>query len=236
MGEEGEAWGAEASDHAEGRLVGSRSALASLGSKASASMQGMDVGRWTFGDGVLIFNRCGGKQVGRVRCRSLKPALTSTARLKREAVMSEEIISSKPVTRQRRKGRRPPEDGEVGIRYGNRNYIRSPDQALIAKKEKWHFVVLPTFTNEGWMNFKLYLDKKKVRKNMWGLGFYRGQFTRTHDLGVLKEHNPEMVEWALEKARRYAAGELAHKPEQGTPVVYRKGKGWFVIKKASING
>lgn len=144
--------------------------------------------------------------------------------------MSEEIDNPTGNTGQRRKGRRKPVDGEIGIRYGSRNYIRNPGQSLISKKGKWHLVACPSRNKDGWHNFKVYRHEYKVVKNMWGIGLKNGAMARTKDWCLLSEYHPDVADWALEQAKLYAAGKLELRKEEGRWVIYRQGKGWMLYK------
>jgi hypothetical protein len=130
----------------------------------------------------------------------------------------------------RPKGRRKPNDGEIGIRYGNRNYIRTPGQALVAKKGKWHLVACPSRDRDGWNNFKLYLHERKALKNMFGLGFGKGAFAPSRDYGLLNDYYPDVVPWVNEQAKLYADGKLPLRKEEGRLVIYQQGKGWMLYK------
>lgn len=150
--------------------------------------------------------------------------------------MSDELVTRAGNKRQRPKGRRMPVDGEIGVRYGNRNFIRAPDQALIARQGTWHLVIAPTYTRDGWMSFKLYSNVAKVRKNLWKLSFRHAALTANSDLDILTQYHPDMLDWVTEQANRYAQGLLPHKPELGKAVIYRKGKGWQIIKRRKSDG
>ena len=144
-----------------------------------------------------------------------------------DVAMADEALARRP------RGRRMPKDGEIGIRYGNRNYIRTPDQALVAKKGKWHLVAVPSRNKDGWCNFKLYLHERKALKNMFGLGFRKGVFVQSRDYGLLNDYYLDVVPWAIEQAKMYEDGKLVHSKEEGRLVIYRLGKGWSLYKGKS---
>lgn len=144
--------------------------------------------------------------------------------------MSDEIDSPTVETGQRPRGRRKPVDGEIGIRYGSRNYILTPGQMLVAKKGKWHLVACPSRNKDGWNNFKLYRHEHKVSKNMWVIGMKRNVMARTRDWCLLGEYHPDVAAWVNEQAKLYGHGKLIHKKEEGKPVIYREGRGWLLYK------
>jgi hypothetical protein len=126
--------------------------------------------------------------------------------------------------------RRMPNVGEVGVRYGSRNYLRTQPHMLMAKRGKWHLVICPVKCMDGWINVKLHLDKRSS-KNAFEIGVKDGRPAPKADVRLLMEHHPQMLVWALEHVKAYADGKLALKKEAGTPVVYTDGKRWKVISK-----
>lgn len=133
--------------------------------------------------------------------------------------------------RQRRKGRRAPNDGEIGIRYGSRNYLITPGQALVARSGDWHLVWRPGSGVDGWGSFKLYCSAKKRPKNLYMLSSFQGVLIKTRDAAILAEHHPEIREWVNGPVRDYWEGRLIHRKELGKPIVYQKGK-WRLLRSA----
>lgn len=126
--------------------------------------------------------------------------------------------------------RRMPKVGEVGVRYGNRNYLRTQEHLLMARRGKWHLVVCPDKCIGGWINVKLHLDQKAT-KNVYEVGVLNGRPAPKADVKLLNEHHPEIIAWVLGKVAAYADGKVALKGEAGTPVVYTKDRRWNILSK-----
>ena len=137
---------------------------------------------------------------------------------------------------ERKGGRRLPVDGEVGVRYGRRNYLVYPGQRLVAQDGQWHLVTVPAWNAGGWLNFKLYLNRN-AKKNLWHLGVKDGQPSKSRERQSLEEHHPGRIDWVVEQADLLAKGEIRLKREKGKQVVYHAGKGWKVMEaKEQGNG
>lgn len=130
-------------------------------------------------------------------------------------------------------GRRFPVEGEVGIRYGDRNYLRVEGQALISQDGHWHLVLVPEWTRDGWLSFKLYLNRK-AKKNLWHIGVKDGQAAKSRESYALSVQHPGRLDWVIAQAGLYLGGKVRMKKEKGRTVVYSKSKGWIV--KGRSNG
>lgn len=126
--------------------------------------------------------------------------------------------------------RRMPNVGEVGVRYGSRNYLRTQPHMLMAKRGKWHLVICPDKCMDGWINVKLHLDERSS-KNAFEIGVKDGRPAPKADVRLLMEHHPKMLIWAVEHVKAYDDGKLVLKKEAGTPVVYTKDRRWKAITK-----
>lgn len=131
--------------------------------------------------------------------------------------------------------RRMPKVGEVGVRYGSRNYLRTQLHMLMAKQGKWHLVICPAKCLDGWINVKLHLDERSS-KNAFEIGVKDGRAAPKADVRLLMEHHPKMLAWVLDQVKAYADGKVALKKEAGTPVVYTNAGRWKVILKGQCNG
>lgn len=127
-----------------------------------------------------------------------------------------------------RKGRRKPRIGEIGVRYGKRNFLRTDGQGLIAQDDCWHLVAVPQWDRGGWRNFKLYLDKP-AKKNLFNVAVNEKGIYPRRDVDILKEYHPGRVEWVLEQAQRYMGGEIVLEREKGEIVKYGR-TGWRAVK------
>jgi hypothetical protein len=123
-----------------------------------------------------------------------------------------------------------PNVGEVGMRYGKRNYLRTQKHLLMAKRGKWHLVVCPDKCIDGWINVKVHFDEKAT-KNVYEVGILNGRPAPKADLNLLKEHHPALVVWVLDRVAAYVDGKVALKGEAGTPVVYTKDRRWIILQK-----
>lgn len=139
--------------------------------------------------------------------------------------MSDEIDTPHVPERQRPKGRRSPKDGEIGIRYGGRNFLITPGQRLVAQDGPWHLVAVEAWNREGWTNFKLYFNRK-AKKNMYNVSVNKRSIYGKRDIDILDEYHPERKAWVLQMALDFIDGKLEKKPERGIKVRYRKGQGW----------
>lgn len=126
--------------------------------------------------------------------------------------------------------RRMPKVGEVGVRYGSRNYLRTHRHMLMAKRGKWHLVICPDKCMGGWVNVKLHLDERSS-KNAFEIGVKDGRPAPKADVRLLMEHHPNMLIWALEQVKAYVDGKIELKKEAGTPVVYTNAGRWKAIAK-----
>lgn len=131
---------------------------------------------------------------------------------------------------QRKGGRRMPVDGEVGVRYGGRNYLIYPGQRLVAQDGPWHLVTVPAWNEGGWINFKLYLNQK-AKKNLWHLGVKDGQPAKCREKKLLEEHHPGRIDWVVQQAELMASGKIRMKAERGRAIIYSAGKGWRINKE-----
>lgn len=144
--------------------------------------------------------------------------------------MSDEIDNGQPKTGQRRKGRRKPRNGEIGIRYGDRNFLIVPGQGLIARNGDWHLVAVPDWDRPGWWNFKLYNDFDK-KKNLYNLSVNSTGVHERRDAKILNEYHPGVIPWVAEKAREYIDGKLIIKKELGERIKYSNKAGWRKLSK-----
>ena len=131
---------------------------------------------------------------------------------------------------ERKGGRRLPKDQEVGVRYGGRNYLIYPGQRLVAQDGPWHLVTVPAWTEGGWLNFKLYLNRK-AKKNLWHLGVKDGQPSKSREKKLLEDHHPGRIDWVVKQAELLASGKIRMKAERGKAVIYSAGKGWRIRKE-----
>lgn len=134
------------------------------------------------------------------------------------------------MSEERKGGRRLPVDGEIGVRYGSRNYLVYPGQRLVACDGPWHLVTVPAWNDGGWLNFKLYLNRK-ARKNLWHLGVKDGQPAKCREKQLLEEHHPGRIDWVVEQAKLLAEGKIRLKAEKAKQVVFTAGKGWNIVKE-----
>ena len=126
--------------------------------------------------------------------------------------------------------RRMPNVGEVGMRYGGRNYLRTQGHLLMAKRGKWHLVICPDKCMAGWINVKLHLDQT-ASKNAYEVGVFNGKASPKADVKLLNEHYPSIMAWAMDRVAAYVDGKVTLKAEAGTPVVYTSGKRWKILSK-----
>ena len=126
--------------------------------------------------------------------------------------------------------RRMPKVGEVGVRYGRRNYLRTQQHMLMAKRGKWHLVVCPDKCRDGWINVKVHLDEQ-APKNVFEVGVLKGKAAPKADVKLLDEHHPSIMAWVLAKVAAYADGKVTLKQEAGTPVVYMQNRRWVILQK-----
>ena len=131
--------------------------------------------------------------------------------------------------------RRMPNVGEVGVRYGQRNYLRTQQHLLMAKRGKWHLVICQDKCRDGWINVKVHLDEA-APKNVFEVGILNGKAATKADVKLLNEHHPTIMAWVLAKVAAYAGGKLALKQEGGTPVVYTANRRWIILLKGSGHG
>ena len=131
---------------------------------------------------------------------------------------------------ERKAGRRMPDDREIGVRYGGRNYLVYPGQRLVAEDGPWHLVTVPAWNEGGWLNFKLYLNRK-AKKNLWHVGVKAGQLAKSREKKLLEEHYPDRLDWVIKQAGLLAEGKIRLKEEKGKRVIYRAGQGWQAIKE-----
>lgn len=131
---------------------------------------------------------------------------------------------------EKRKGRRVPVDGEQGVRYGGKNYLVYPGQRLVAQDGDWHLVTVPAWNEGGWLNFKLYLNRK-AKKNLWHLGVKDGQPAKCREKKLLEEHYPGRIDWVVMQAGRMAREEIRLRPEKASRVIYTAGRGWKIAKE-----
>ena len=130
--------------------------------------------------------------------------------------------------------KRKAREGEVGIQYGGRKYLRTDGQTLIAQKDAWHLVIVPSWCKDGWLSFKLYLDSKAT-KNMFQVGVSVNGPARNKSTAMLKKDHPEILEWVVHQADLYRRGMLSHLPEAGQVIIYKKGR-WTYGAKAKNKG
>lgn len=128
-----------------------------------------------------------------------------------------------------RRGRRKAKMGEIGVRYGEKNFLVTPGQGLVAQDGPWHLVVVPDWERDGWHNFKLYLDEK-APKNLFNLSINGQGVYGRRDAQILEEYFPGRLGWFEEMAKKYASGELPVQAERGRKVKYGK-TGWRLVKK-----
>lgn len=126
--------------------------------------------------------------------------------------------------------RRMPKVGEVGVRYGRRNYLRTQPHLLMAKRGKWHLVVCPDKCRDGWINVKVHLDEA-APKNVFEVGVLKGKAAPKADVKLLDEHHPSIMAWVLDRVKAYADGKVALKQEAGTAVVYTQDRRWIILSK-----
>jgi hypothetical protein len=126
--------------------------------------------------------------------------------------------------------RRMPVVGEIGMRYGKRNYLRTQKHLLMAKRGKWHLVICPDKCMAGWINVKLHLDQTAT-KNVFEVGIFNGKASPKADVKLLNENHPSIMAWVLSKVAAYADGKVTLKGEVGTPVVYTKDRRWKILSK-----
>ena len=131
--------------------------------------------------------------------------------------------------------RRMPKVGEVGVRYGRRNYLRTQPHLLMANRGKWHLVICPDKCRDGWINVKVHLDEQ-APKNVFEVGVLKGKAAPKADVKLLDEHHPSIMAWVLDRVKAYADGNLALKREAGTAVVYTQDRRWIILPKGSGNG
>lgn len=68
---------------------------------------------------------------------------------------------------------------------------------LIAENDKW--MLFDRFKPTGqWTNLKLVSKEPRTRKANFWLGWNGDRFTKNSDTDVLREHNPEVIEWMVE--------------------------------------
>lgn len=144
--------------------------------------------------------------------------------------MSEEIDTPSASERQSKGGRRSPNHGEIGIRYGGRNFLITPGQGLVAQDGPWHLVAVPAWDRPGWTNFKLYLNQK-AKKNLFNLSVNKRSLFGKRDFQILEEYHAGRQAWVLEQALMFIDGKTAMKPERGTKIRYSKFKGWSKVTK-----
>lgn len=126
--------------------------------------------------------------------------------------------------------RRMPKVGEVGVRYGRRNYLRTQQHLLMAKRGKWHLVICPDKCRDGWINVKVHLDEQ-APKNVFEVGILNGKAANKADLNLLDEHHPSIMAWVLDRVKAYVDGKVTLKQEAGTPVVYMQNRRWVILQK-----
>jgi len=126
--------------------------------------------------------------------------------------------------------RRMPNVGEVGMRYGKRNYLRTLPHLLMAKRGKWHLVICPDKCMAGWINVKLHLDQT-ASKNVFEVGIFDGKASPKADVKLLNEHHPSIMAWVMDRVAAYVDGKVTLKAEVGTPVVYTKERRWKILSK-----
>ena len=131
--------------------------------------------------------------------------------------------------------RRMPKVGEVGVRYGRRNYLRTQPHLLMAKRGKWHLVICPDKCRDGWINVKVHLDEK-APKNVFEVGILNGKAAPKADVRLLEEHHQGVLAWVLGRVAAYADGKVTLKGEAGTPVAYTKDRRWIILSKGSGHG
>lgn len=140
--------------------------------------------------------------------------------------MSDEFDTPSAPAGQRPAGRRKPKNGEVGIRYGSRNFIVTPCQRLVANNGPWHLVAVPSRCKGQWYNFKLYYDRAGP-KNLFHLAVSNGAVAMKREVNLLDEHHPGIKEWALQQAMRWINGEVELRPERGKRITYYTKRGWI---------
>ena len=131
--------------------------------------------------------------------------------------------------------RRMPEVGEVGVRYGRRNYLRTQPHLLMAKRGKWHLVICPDKCRDGWINVKVHLDEA-APKNVFEVGILNGKAANKADVKLLNEHHPSIMDWVLGRVAAYVDGKVTLKGEAGTPVAYTKDRRWIILSQGSGHG
>lgn len=126
----------------------------------------------------------------------------------------------------KRRGRRAPKHGEIGVQYGGRNFLRAPGQVLVVQDQDWHLVYVPDWDREGWMNFKLYYDQK-APKNMFNISVTARGLQRKRDTELLLEHFPDRLEWVEEFALAFMNSDKFTRPERGIRMIFDSKKGWL---------
>jgi hypothetical protein len=126
--------------------------------------------------------------------------------------------------------RRIPDVGEIGMRYGRRNYLRTKQHLLLAKRANWHLVICPDKCMDGWINLRLHLDQP-AKKNSFEIGVFDGKAAPKVDVQLLNENHPKMMAWVMNRVAAYVDGKITLKPEAGTPVIYTRGRRWKLLHK-----
>ena len=85
---------------------------------------------------------------------------------------------------------------------GKRLLVHYPDEIEIGRNKEWVLVARASSYKRGWINIKLF-RYKVGKKNVWRLGYKKGQFARSNDFSLLNDHYSGILDWLGEMMKEY---------------------------------
>lgn len=100
--------------------------------------------------------------------------------------------------------RKPGSQKGHGVRaVGGKLYNRLPSEVTVAEKGEWILVAVPELDEDGWCNFKIFVDSKAHRKRMWPTGVKDGRVARGPWIERQMAKHDGLYVWASLRMKAY---------------------------------
>jgi hypothetical protein len=84
--------------------------------------------------------------------------------------------------------------------FGGRRFVRDDGECVAARNGDW--VLVRKADKQGWVNFRLFLDRRSVKRRQWYVSAKDGEVLETKCVLNLRDKRPEGFDWVADMARQ----------------------------------